>query len=470
MNSPFRHAHLIGIGGIHVSAVAKLLLARGIPVSGSELAANEQTAELEARGVRIAYTQAAENIPTETDVVVFSSAAGEMNPERVEATRRGLPQYNSHQFLGLWGETMKQIVITGTHGKSTTTAMMALIAKEAGLQPTVVVGTKVAQLTEGNIEIGTSEWLIVEGDEFDYHFLSYRPTALLINNIEGDHFDVYPTLEAMIEAYRQLLERVVEGGWVIANDDDVHVRALLAQEQEGLRARNIKIHLVGLGTDTDVSFKERRIVQGRQELTLVSKECGDVALSLRVPGAMNAMNAAMCYAASECLKIETVATVRGLGAFTGVWRRLEKMVDTPELVVFSDYGHHPTAVQKTLEAVKECYPERRLVLCFQPHHRNRTKHLFLEFVPSFDVADVLVLVEIYDVAGREQAEDENVSSQDLCDAIRHHDADRGVKREVRFAKDGKEALHLLKGFKQAGDVMVVMGAGSIYTIAKQLIA
>lgn len=467
MNSRFRHVHLIGIGGIHVSAIAKLLLAQGVSISGSELVRNEQTTDLEARGVRIAYTQEATNLPLETDVVVFSSAAPETNPERIETAKRNLPSYNSHAFLGLLGERMKQIVITGTHGKSTTTAMMALIVKEANLNPTIVVGTNVAQLKEGNVEVGTSDWLIVEGDEFDHHFLSYRPTVLLINNIEGDHFDIYPTLEAMLEAYRKLLAQVVDGGCVIANADDANVRDLFSKEGAALQARNISIHFVGL-TGEAVVIKDRRIVSGKQEIQIHSSERGDVTLSLAVPGAMNAMNALMCYTAAESMNIETEVIARALMSFTGVWRRLEKMIETRDLIVFSDYGHHPTAVAKTLEAVKEFYPDRRLILCFQPHHRNRTKHLFLEFVPSFDLADELILVEIYDVAGRDQGEDEDISSQDLCDAIRHHDADRGVKREVRFAKDGKEALHLLKEMKQVGDAMIVMGAGSIYTIAKQI--
>ena len=162
-------------------------------------------------------------------------------------------------------------------------------------------------------------------------------------------------------------------------------------------------------------------------------------------------------------------TLAALAGFKGIWRRLEKIDEREGITVFSDYGHHPTAVIKTLEAVKEFYPNLRLVLCFQPHHRNRTKHLFLEFVPSFDLADELMLVEIYDVAGRDQTEDERISSQDLCDAIRHHDADRGVKRIVQFAKDAKMAKQLLKEIKQSGDVIIVMGAGSIYTIANEII-
>lgn len=471
MKTRFTHVHLIGIGGIHVSAIAKLLLAQGVSLSGSDLAENEQTSELSASGVKIAIGQSTSSMPSETEAVVFSSAVATTNPERIETEKRGLPSFNSHQFLGLLGERMKQIVITGTHGKSTTTAMMALVAKEAGLDPTVVVGTIVPQLTQGNVEVGQSDWLIVEGDEFDHHFLSYRPTVLVINNIEGDHFDIYPTVEAMIEAYRQMLALVIDGGTIIANGDDTHVRALLDEMRSSLQARGIQIKTIGTRNESTILIGKRTIQNGEQHIPISSTELREnLEIVLKIPGAMNAMNAVMCYGVSEALGLSMAKTLAALTSFRGIWRRLEKIDEKEGMTVFSDYGHHPTAVTKTLEAVKEFYPDRRLVLCFQPHHRNRTKHLFLEFVPSFDLADELMLVEIYDVAGRDQSEDNDISSQDLCDAIRHHDADRGVKREVQFAKDGAVALQQLQQLKRSGDVIVIMGAGSIYTIAKQVLA
>lgn len=471
MNSRFTHVHLIGIGGIHVSAIAKLLLAQGVSISGSDLQENEQMQEFAKQGVNVKIGHAATNIPSKAQVVVFSSAAATTNIERIEAARRGLSSFNSHEFLGLLGEDMKQIVITGTHGKSTTTAMMALVAKETGLDPTVVVGTVVPQLKQGNVEVGQSDWLIVEGDEFDHHFLSYRPTVLVINNIEGDHFDIYPTVEAMIEAYRQLLARVVDRGIIVANGDDVHIRTLLDQERSSLQARGIQIKIIGTRTDSNILIGKRTIQNGEQHIPISSTDLREnLEIVLKIPGAMNAMNAVMCYGVSEALVLSAEKALAALTSFRGIWRRLERIDEKEGITVFSDYGHHPTAVTKTLEAVKEFYPDRRLVLCFQPHHRNRTKHLFLEFVPSFDLADELIVVEIYDVAGRDQSEDKDISSQDLRDAIRHHDADRGVKREVQFAKDGMIALQQLRQLKQSGDVIVIMGAGSIYTIAKDILA
>jgi UDP-N-acetylmuramate--alanine ligase len=453
-----------------VSAIAKLLRSLGVTVSGSDLTVNEQTAELVAQGVSIKIGHAAEHVPAEAQAIVFSSAAASSNPERVEGVRRGLPSFNSHQFLGLLAEHMKQIVITGTHGKSTTTAMMALVAEVCGTDPTVVVGTRVPQLALGNMRIGASDWLIAEGDEFDHHFLAYKPTVLVINNIEGDHFDVYPTLEAMIVAYDQLLNQVVDRGWIIANGDDPEVVALLKRRKNDLAARKIKIRLVGVAERSDIHLTQRVIKAGQQLITLHAQVSGSATLALTIPGAMNAMNAAMCYAVAEVLDWSSDQAVKALAGFRGIWRRLEKIDERNGITVFSDYGHHPTAVQKTLEAVKEFYPDRRLVVCFQPHHRNRTKHLFSEFVTCFELADELILAEVYDVKGRDQKEDSAVSSVDLVQAIQLRNAKRDIAQFVAFAAQPQAALEMLRTQAKMGDVVIIMGAGDIYKIAPQVIS
>lgn len=365
---------------------------------------------------------------------------------------------------------MKQIVVTGTHGKSTTTAMMAVMAKEAGMHPTVVVGTRVPQLAAGNLEVGASKWLIIEGDEFDHHFLAYHPTVLVINNIEGDHFDVYPTIEAMLAAYRSLLTQVVDGGWIILNADDKLVQQLLDSEEQTLRDRGVKIKKVGMREGSEITLDGRQNADGLQMIQLHSyAQEKDVRIQLSVPGAMNAMNALMCYAAAEVIGMPLEKAVAGLAGFKGIWRRLEKIGEKDGVTVFSDYGHHPTAVIKTLEAVKEFYPNRRLVLCAQPHHRNRTKHLFTEFVGCFDLADVLIVCEIYDVKGRDEAMDETVSSKDLVQAIQEQDQKRSVKRPVSFTQNPAESLTAVQAILKSGDVLIVMGAGDLYKIAYALV-
>lgn len=474
MQSPYTHIHLIGLGGIHVSAIAKLLLSLGVSVSGSDLAENEVTQELRERGVNVVIGHAPQNVPAEAQAIVFSSAANETNPERKEGMRRELPMFNSHQFLGVLGASMDQIIVTGTHGKSTTTAMMAVMAKACGLEPTVVVGTRVPQLTDGNVEIPEahteSQWLIAEGDEFDHHFLAYAPRVLVINNIEGDHFDIYPTIEAMLEAYRQLLKRVVKKGWVIANGDDPLVRSLIEETRADLEAREIIVNLIGKSEDSVIIVRGRDVQSGTQIIHLQSKDLHqEIDLTLTIPGEMNAMNAVMCYAAGEAIGLPQEKAVESLTSFQGIWRRLEKIGEKKGVTVFSDYGHHPTAVTKTLEAVKEFYPDRRIVLCFQPHHRNRTKHLFKEFTTCFDLANVLVLTEIYDVKGRDQSVDETVSSKALIQAIEQRNGERNIDQTISYAANPDEALRLLKKTLKSNDVLIVMGAGDIYPIAYALV-
>ncbi len=470
MHCSYTHVHFIGLGGIHVSALAKLVLSLGVSVSGSDLEENEQVKDLRERGVEVQLGHRAEHVLPETQVVVFSSAANETNPERIEAKRRGLPSFNSHEFLGELGKSMKQIVVTGTHGKSTTTAMLALMAQATGADPTTVVGTRVPQFSQGNLEIGTSDWLIVEGDEFDHHFLAYQPTVLVINNIEGDHFDIYPTIEAMLDAYRRLLKQVVQGGTIIANADDAAVTKLLQAERAELEGRAINICTVGENEGAQLVLNRRRSANGRQIVEAYSyTQSKGIAFDLQVPGAMNAMNALMCYAVGEALGWRADELSAGLASFRGIWRRLERIGEKDGVTVFSDYGHHPTAVTKTLSAIKEFYPDRRLVLCMQPHHRNRTKHLFAEFIPCFDAADVLILCEIYDVKGRDQAEDEAVSSNDLVAAIQIHDEGRAVSRTVLFTETPDASLAALRDSLQSGDVVVIMGAGDLYKIAYALV-
>ena len=217
--------HLVGIGGINMSAVAKLLLASGVRVSGSDLRENEQTKVLETRGAKITIGHRAENVPQDADVVVYTSAAPETNPERVEARKRGIPELTNFQFLGDWFKEKTTVVVCGTHGKSTTTAMLGLIAETAKLDPTVIVGSKVSQFPDGNLRLGASDLFIVEGDEYAKHFLEFHPYAVLLNNIELDHTDIFPDIASMVQTFRELILKITYGGILVANVGDENVRS-----------------------------------------------------------------------------------------------------------------------------------------------------------------------------------------------------------------------------------------------------
>lgn len=454
-----KSVHLVGIGGINMSAVAKLLLAAGVRVSGSDVVESEQTTLLEQKGVKIAIGHDAKNIPADTEIVVYTSAAPENNPEREEARKRNIPEMTNFQFLGDWFKAQKTVVVCGTHGKSTTTAMLGLVAEKAKLDPTVIVGSKVPQFVEGNLRLGASDLFIVEGDEYAKHFLEFHPSAVLLNNIELDHTDVFPDLASMVQTFRELILKISFGGILVANVGDANVRKLVEQEKNALDT--LKVRIVKFNGEGAEEWKVSHQFDAGYTHVSIEKPGITYRLVLNVPGAHNAMNAAGAALMARELGAEYPNIAAGLESFKGIWRRMELLRDTDDVRVYSDYGHHPTAVAATLSAAKEMSMGSRVILCFQPHHRNRTKHLFLEFVTSFDLADALILCEIYDVAGRDASEDEDVSSEDLVDAVIRHDADRGTKRLVEFAPTPDTAVKRTLALAEPGDVVIIMGAGDI---------
>lgn len=456
-----RSAHLVGIGGINVSAVAKLLLAAGVRVSGSDAVPNEQTEILKGMGANVIEHRAL-NIEQQTDVLIYSSAVPPSDPEREEARRLGIPEMNSFQFLGEWFRGKRVILVAGTHGKSTTTAMLGLILERARLDPTVIVGSKVPGFEHGNVRIGKSDLVVIEGDEYARHFLEFHPSGLVLNNIELDHTDVFPTIGDMVGAFRECLSHVANGGIVVANAMDANVTKLLNEPSE----RSIRTVRFG-GADVDGWSVARAAHDGFNEVR-IEKSGISYVFNLRVPGLHNAMNAAGAVLMARELGASYPDIAGALEAFKGIWRRFEFLGEKNGAKYYSDYGHHPTAVAATLRAAKEEFSDSRIVLCFQPHHRNRTKHLFLEFVPCFDEASVLVLCEIYDVPGREESEDADVSSQDLLDAVVRHDADRGVVRTVEYAPDPASAVRQTEALVRIGDVVIFMGAGDIDGAVRKL--
>lgn len=465
----YKSVHLVGIGGINMSGVAKLLKRSSVTVTGSDTQASEATAELEKLSIKVTIGQDAKNVPADCELVIYSSAVPELNPERAEARRRMIPQLTNFEFLGQWTQGKRTVLVTGTHGKSTTTAMLALMLEAAGKDPTVIIGSRVPSFPDGNFRSGSSQLVLIEGDEYAKHFLEFTPSAVIINNIELDHTDVFQDENAMIEAFRELLEKVLPDGIVVANADDRNVQTLIGKMRSSLEARNISILTFGFGSHASLQIMDHTVHTGEQVFSLRNQKGLMTRYRLTVPGRMNVMNVAGALTMASAMKIETEALQDAVESYHGIWRRFQIMGEQEGVTVVSDYGHHPTAVTATLDAAKAFYPGRRIVLCFQPHHRNRTKHLFQDFVSCFDRADALLLVEIYDVAGREADEDSAVSSQDLLKSIYKRDEERNVSRPLEFAANPAGALELLKRWKRSGDLILVMGAGDIYKIADQII-
>ncbi len=446
----YKHIHCVGIGGIGISAIAKFLLAHGKSVTGSDTSASSITRDLEARGLKITIGHVADNLPADADLVVYTEAASEDNLERAEAKQRGLKQLGHFDFLGELSKEYRTICVTGTHGKSTTTAMTGLIFEAAGLDPTVFVGSLVPGWKDGNLRFGKSDILIIEGDEYKKKMLKLHPETTLITNVEADHLDVYTDLNDIEQSFHQLGRQTSQTVFLNVFEQARHIYSGEGQAKEKLFGTEL------LGHRQFPCFWHRHHAQ--RDIDNGWQRLGGI--ELQVPGEFNMLNALGARALAREYGINDDVTRRALKAFTGIWRRFEKVGELNGATIISDYGHHPTAIKATLTAAKEFYPGRRLVLLFEPHQHSRTKDLFDDFVTSFDQADVAIISEIYHVAGR-VADEDDVSSKHIVDQI--------GSPQVSYAKNLVAAEAQLRSIIERDDIVIVMGAGDIDKVARNLV-
>lgn len=448
-----KNFYFIGIGGIGMSALATLLIKQGKKVSGSDLCPSEITDAMKKLGVKIHLDQTEENITKDIDILIYSSAVPENNPERKKAKKLVIPQWSYFEAVEKYMERSEmRICVAGTNGKTTTTSLAGLIAEKAGLDPTVIVGSLVKEW-KSNARMGESNMMIVEACEHQEHFLHLDPNVIVLTNIEEDHLDYYKNLENIIKAFEKFVQKVPKVGWIIANNDDDIVKKLPKP----------KCQMITYGIDNEADVMAKGIVsyhrQQSFEVWFQNNYIDDVAL--RVPGKFNIYNAlaAMSFALSIGVDFASVKDV--LENYTGTWRRFEKKGIWKGAEIISDYAHHPTAVKGTLQAARDFFPGKRIIAVFQPHHKHRTKSLFNEFVEALREADVVILPEIYHVAGREE-KDLKISSKDLVEALKKEG------RDAVFTKDLKETKKVMSATLARGDVVLMMGAGDIYTLANQL--
>lgn len=458
----YRHVHCVGAGGIGISGVMKFLFAKGVSVSGSDAKQSIITDGLVNLGISVSIGHDASNIPQNTDLIVYTEAATEENVERAEAKARAIPQMGHFDFLGELSKDYRTICITGTNGKSTTTAMTGKIFIDAGFDPTVFVGSIVPGWKYGNVAVGKSDILIIEGDEYKQKMVKLWPETTVITNIEEDHLDVYRDLDHIIATFQELATKTTHD--VIVNGDDKNSESIAA-------AHRSRFGVDDAGADV---FAEDRVTESGQQSFLVKRNVvgNDESLGrvmLRVPGAFNMMNALAAISVALQYGVPFGTIQSSLAGFSGIWRRFERVGECNGAEVISDYGHHPTAIKGTLSGVKEFFPGKRIVLLFEPHQHNRTKELFNDFVESFDDADVLILSEIYGVLGRTDAADA-VSSLDLLNAIEQRipagDSRVGPKF---YTKNLQDAEARVREIIQPGDVVIVMGAGDVDGVARNLV-
>jgi UDP-N-acetylmuramate--alanine ligase len=382
-----RKVHFVGIGGIGMSGIAEVLLNLGFQVSGSDLAASATTRRLEGLGARIAVGHRPDNL-LETDVVVTSSAVRPDNPEVVAARYQGIPVIPRAEMLAELMRMKHGIAVSGAHGKTTTTSMIAAVLSAAGLDPTAVIGGRLNLFNGANAQLGQSEWMVAEADESDGSFLRLSPTMVVVTNIDREHMDHYRTMENLYEAFVAFMNGVPFYGLAIACIDDPALRALVPR---------VKRRVVTYGRSDDADIRAVEVVCHGLSCRFVAvrkgERLGEVKLFL--PGAHNALNALAALAVAFEVDVSFKDAAQALGGFTGVSRRFEVKGEERGVMVVDDYGHHPTEIKATLEGagavVAERQPGARLIAVFQPHRYSRTQDLWDLFPAAFHSADLLFL-------------------------------------------------------------------------------
>jgi UDP-N-acetylmuramate--alanine ligase len=448
--------HLIGIGGAGMGGIAEVLVNLGYKVQGSDLRANAVTARLAKMGVRIFIGHDTAQV-SGADVVVVSTAVAAGNPELLAAQAARIPIVRRAEMLAELMRFRQGIAVAGTHGKTTTTSLVASVLAEGGLDPTFVIGGQLKS-AGANAKLGTGRYLVAEADESDASFLHLQPVIAIVTNIDNDHLGTHGgDFEKLKQSFVEFLHNLPFYGLAVLCSDDANLREILPQV-----GRPMIRYGLGEGADLGVAGLERRGAQTRFKALRAGRK--PLAITLNLPGLHNVRNALAAIAVATELEVEDAAIQRALAAFEGIGRRLETVgeVATPagHVTIVDDYGHHPTEIEATIEAARQAWPGRRLVLAFQPHRYTRTRDLIDDFGRVLSQADALLVTEVY-AAGEEPIA--NADGRAICRAIRG----RGVIEPV-FVEDVRELPAALAGVIADHDVVLTMGAGSIGAVAHEL--
>jgi UDP-N-acetylmuramate--alanine ligase len=448
--------HLIGIGGAGMGGIAEVLINLGYRVQGSDLRANAVTARLAKMGVKVFIGHAAGQVAG-ADVVVVSTAVATDNPELVAAQAARIPVVRRAEMLAELMRFRQGIAVAGTHGKTTTTSLVASVLAEGGLDPTFVIGGQLKS-AGSNAKLGTGRYLVAEADESDASFLHLQPVIAIVTNVDNDHLITHGgDFEKLKQSFVEFLHNLPFYGLAVLCSDDPVVRELLPLVgRPAIR--------YGLGEDADLraTALEQRGAQTRFQV--VRAGARPLSVTLNLPGLHNVRNALAAIAVATELEVDDAAIQRALATFEGIGRRLETVGDVTtsagRVTIVDDYGHHPTEIEATLEAARQAWPGRRLVLAFQPHRYTRTHDLIDDFGRVLSEADLLLVTEVY-AAGEEPIA--NADGRAICRAVRG----RG-RIEPVFVEDVHELPAALAGVIEDHDVVLTMGAGSIGTVAHQL--
>jgi UDP-N-acetylmuramate--alanine ligase len=455
MKHKVKKIHFVGIGGSGMSGIAEVLLNLGFEVSGSDLASNPTTKRLQGFGAKVFQGHATEYL-SDADVVVVSSAINEANPEIIAARARKVPVIPRAVMLAELMRFKQGIAVAGTHGKTTTTSLIASILAEAEMDPTFVIGGKL-EAASANAKLGTGEWIVVEADESDASFLHLTPILAVVTNIDQDHMDTYEhSFDKLKTAFVEFLQQIPFWGMAVMCLDDANVREILPR---------VTRPVTTYGTHEEASIRAEDIVadNGKMHFTLIRKNGKTLRneITLNLPGHHYVLNALAAIAIATELNVPDAAIMKALAEFRGVGRRFERYGEIPtnagHFTLVDDYGHHPIEMQAVIAAARGAFPGRRLVLAFQPHRYTRTRDCFEDFVKVLSTVDALLLTEVYSAG---EAPIVAADTRSLIRAIRVNG-----KIEPRFVETTDELPATILESVQPGDVVVVMGAGSIGSVA-----
>ncbi|NOR25306.1 MAG: UDP-N-acetylmuramate--L-alanine ligase [Desulforhopalus sp.] len=453
MNRKTKHIHFVGIGGIGMSGIAELLLNLGYKVSGSDLNSSAITENLSRLGGVIRTGHQSQWMEG-ADVVVTSSAISPTNPELVRAKETNVPVIMRAEMLAELMRLKKNgIAIAGSHGKTSTTSMVSWMLASAGLDPTIVIGGKVDALG-GNAKLGESEYLVAEADESDGSFLKLSPVVEVVTNIDLEHLDYYRDIEHIKSTFLEFIDKIPFYGAAIVCLDDANVADILP---------SIKKRTITYGLTPQADIYADDIVWRDGKIYFTVKDAVGIRgrIGIAPPGIHNVYNAlaAVCVGLEYDLSFEKIQA--GLESYAGVQRRMQQKGEIAGITIVDDYGHHPTEIRATLEAIKLAWPQKRLVVLFQPHRYSRTKALFKEFQTCFHKADYLVMSDIY-AASEEPIP--GVTGESLLEATKLHG-----QRYTRYIGELEKMAEKLLPMLQAGDLVLTLGAGNIVRVGEELL-
>lgn len=447
-----RRLHFVGIGGAGMSGIAEVLFQNGFIVSGSDMGDNSVIDYLKNLGIKIFSKHEAQNVAN-TDLVVYSSAIPYDNVELVEARNRRIPVIRRAEMLGELMRLKYTLSIAGTHGKTTTTSIVGQIWEEAGLDPTIIVGGVVKGKGSG-AKVGKGDYLIAESDEFDRSFLSMMPSSAIITNIDSDHLDTYENIDEIKDAFVQFANKVPFYGQVIVCLDDPHVQQILARLKK-------PVITYGFTRQAKYRINNLRFEKGFPIFEIIDDDVNLGEFKLQIPGRHNVLNAtaAVALAIEEGLSVDVAR--KACAMFEGVKRRFEFIGEKNGVMVFDDYAHHPTEATATLLGFREAFPEKRIIVAFQPHLFTRTRDQHDAFGYAFANCDVLLTTDIY--PAREKP------IEGVSGALVSNSATNRGHRNARFIGDQLNLLPILKSELKSGDVVVLMGAGNIWKLGERIL-